>query len=63
MLFSVLLIPLIAGLQGAIAGGLVLLGLTIWPLKKGENPGRSQIGSDGGTYRQQVEALRCCDDK
>jgi hypothetical protein len=33
MLFSVPLIPVIAALQGVVAGGLVVLGLTIWPPK------------------------------
>lgn len=33
MLFSVPLIPVIAAMQGVMAGGLVVLGLTIWPPK------------------------------
>lgn len=33
ILLSVFLIPLIAALQGLIVGGLVILGLTIWPPK------------------------------
>jgi hypothetical protein len=34
MLLAVPLIPLVAAVQGAMFGGLVILGLTIWPSKK-----------------------------
>ena len=33
MAFAVLLVPFIAALQGVMFGGLVVLGLTIWPPK------------------------------
>ena len=34
MVFGVLMIPVIAAAQGIIVGGLVLLGLTIWPFER-----------------------------
>ena len=34
MVFVVLMIPVIAAAQGIIVGGLVLLGLTIWPFER-----------------------------
>lgn len=35
--FGVLVVPVIAALQGIMVGGLVVLGLTIWPTKHGES--------------------------
>ena len=36
MAFGVLMIPVIAAFQGVIVGGLVMLGVTIWPIKQGK---------------------------
>ena len=39
MMFGVFMIPIIAAFQGVFAGGLVLLGVTIWPVKTGNGNG------------------------
>lgn len=36
MAFGVLMVPVIAAFQGGIVGGLVMLGVTIWPIKQGK---------------------------
>ena len=34
MKYGILMVPFIAAAQGALVGGLVLLGVTIWPIKR-----------------------------